>query len=41
MLAILRRLASDEGLAILISTHDSRTVEAADRVIALDTGSVA
>lgn len=40
-LAGLRRLASDEGLAILVSTHDPRCLDAADRVITLEDGRIA
>ena len=37
----LRRLAAEEGLAILVSTHDSHCLAAADRVITLEDGKIA
>lgn len=37
MLADLRRLAAERGLAVLMSTHDPRCLDASDRVIALET----
>ncbi len=40
-LADLRRLAADKGLAILVSTHDSHCLAAADRVITLENGKIA
>jgi putative ABC transport system ATP-binding protein len=39
-LADLRRLAAEEGLAILVSTHDSHCLAAADRVITLEDGKI-
>lgn len=40
VLADLRRLAVDSGLAILVSSHDHRCLDAADRVIALADGRI-
>ncbi|HYI39557.1 MAG TPA: ABC transporter ATP-binding protein [Allosphingosinicella sp.] len=40
-LADFRRLAAEEGLAILVSTHDSHCLAAADRVITLEDGKIA
>jgi putative ABC transport system ATP-binding protein len=40
-LADLKALAAEEGLAILVSTHDSRCLAAADRVITLEDGKIA
>lgn len=40
-LADLRRLAVDERLAILVSSHDHRCLDAADRVITLEDGRIA
>jgi putative ABC transport system ATP-binding protein len=39
-LADLRRLAAEAGLAILVSTHDSHCLAAADRVITLEDGKI-
>ncbi len=39
-LADLRRLAAEQGLAILVSTHDSHCLAAADRVIILEDGKI-
>ncbi len=39
-LADLRKLAADDGLAILVSSHDSRCLDAADRVITLSDGRI-
>jgi len=36
MLGIFRSLATDGGMAVLISTHDPRCLEVADRIVALD-----
>jgi putative ABC transport system ATP-binding protein len=36
MLSVFRSLATDEGMAVLICTHDPRCLEVADHVVALD-----
>lgn len=38
IIALLRRLAKERGLSVLMVTHDSRILELADRIVAMEDG---